>query len=82
MIISRLTIFYRSLRWKHPSRIDIVPYFPPEIWGLVIHHTSLLYHGPLDTSNELSFVEQLPLRLETYRVAMKLKTAIALVSKQ
>lgn len=48
----------------------------------MIHHASLLYYDPLDTSNELSFLEQHPLRLATYRAAMELKTAIALVSKQ
>lgn len=72
----------RTLRRKRPSKGLNLPYLPPEIWGLVIYHACLLYHDPLDTSNELSFLEQTPLRLATYRSATKLKTTIALVSKQ
>ncbi|KAH8077486.1 hypothetical protein BXZ70DRAFT_696804 [Cristinia sonorae] len=64
----------------HSFSLDI----PPEVWGLIIHQASLLYHDPLDTSNALSFVDHhcSELHLATYRKAMKLKTTIALVNKQ
>lgn len=72
------------LRRRQPPLRSLLPSIPAEIWGIVIHHACLLYHDPLDTSQDLSFFDQYPLshQLDTYRKAMKLKTTIALVSRQ
>ncbi|CAL1710578.1 unnamed protein product [Somion occarium] len=72
----------RAPRQKQSIKSLRLPDIPAEIWGIVIYHACLLYYDPLDTSNELSFLDESPLRLSTYRDSMKLKTTIALVSKQ
>ncbi|KAI0916684.1 hypothetical protein AcV5_003106 [Taiwanofungus camphoratus] len=59
-----------------------MPYVPPEVWGIVIQHACLLYHDPLDTSSQLSFLESPSTQLATYRATMRIKLALSLVSKQ
>ncbi|KAI0722550.1 hypothetical protein C8Q76DRAFT_365271 [Earliella scabrosa] len=59
-----------------------LPFVPPEVWGLIIQHACLFHHDPLDTSQELSFLESSSTQLATYRMCMSTKTNLSLVSKQ
>lgn len=77
-----MTQLDRVVWHKRRTKSANLPNFPPEVWGLVIRHANLLDYDPLDISKELSFADQFPLRLATYRSAMKIKTTIALVSRQ
>ncbi|KAI0090922.1 hypothetical protein BDY19DRAFT_874026, partial [Irpex rosettiformis] len=58
------------------------PYLPIELWGVVIKHACLAHRDPLDTTHELSFLEDSSSLLDTYRVAMRDKLACCLVSRQ
>lgn len=70
--------------YRQEKPLSLLDSVPVEIWALIIDHACLLYHDPLDTSGDLSFFDLHPpsFQLDTYRKAMKLKTTIALVSKQ
>ncbi|KAI0337264.1 hypothetical protein BDW22DRAFT_1383945 [Trametopsis cervina] len=57
-------------------------YLPIELWGVVIKHACLAYFDPLDTSHELSFLENESRSLDMYKVSMKDKLACSLVSRQ
>ncbi|KAI0737266.1 hypothetical protein BC629DRAFT_1248207, partial [Irpex lacteus] len=59
-----------------------VPYLPMELWGIVIKHACLTRHDPLDTTHELSFLEDSSSLLSTYQAAMMDKRACSLVSRQ
>ncbi|KAH9939350.1 uncharacterized protein BXZ73DRAFT_99553 [Epithele typhae] len=59
-----------------------LPYIPPEVWGLIIQHTCIFVHDPLDTSQELSFLESPSTQLATYRTSMATKRSLCHVSKQ
>lgn len=59
-----------------------IPYIPPEVWGLIIQHACLFHHDPLDTSQELSFLESASTQLATYRMCMDTKRSLSLVSRQ
>jgi len=58
------------------------PFIPPEVWGIVIHHACLSDHDPLDTLQQLSFLESASTQLATYRAAMHIKLVLCLVSRQ
>ena len=66
---------------REPPRPNI-PFIPPAVWGVIIHHAALAYHDPLDTSQELSFLEESSPLLTTYFAAQRDKRALALVSRQ
>lgn len=69
--------------YKQPSqRLQTARSLPIEVWGVVIKHACLAHHDPLDTTQELSFLEESSTSLEIYRNAMKDKFACSLVSKQ
>ncbi|KAI1795018.1 hypothetical protein LXA43DRAFT_61071 [Ganoderma leucocontextum] len=66
----------------HSSEPVRLPHIPPELWGLIIQHACLFHHDPLDTSQELSFLESPSNQLATYRACMATKTNLSLVSSQ
>ncbi|KAI0300072.1 hypothetical protein B0F90DRAFT_1810446 [Multifurca ochricompacta] len=55
---------------------------PPEIWHLIIREATFMAPDPLDTTNELSFLETTSLHLPAYCSAMRFKLALTLVSKR
>ncbi|EJF62186.1 hypothetical protein DICSQDRAFT_161078 [Dichomitus squalens LYAD-421 SS1] len=75
---------FRRPRAQQPSEPEIVrlPHIPPELWGLIIQHACLFHHDPLDTSQDLSFLESPSTQLATYRSCMATKRNLSLVSSQ
>ncbi|OCH87454.1 hypothetical protein OBBRIDRAFT_837384 [Obba rivulosa] len=59
-----------------------LPFLPPELWNLIIQQACLSLHDPLDTSQELSFIDATHNQLGTYRATMSIKTSLSLVSKK
>lgn len=59
-----------------------LPYIPPEIWGVIIQHACITGHDPLDTSQELSFLDTSRTPLSAHQALMAVKLNLSLVSKQ
>lgn len=76
------SLSHRKLTRRSSSQNFTLRYIPPEVWGVVIEHACLQHHDPLDTSHELSFLEESSTQLTTYRAAMRDKVTLSLVSKQ
>ncbi|KAI9438461.1 hypothetical protein F5148DRAFT_872494 [Russula earlei] len=55
---------------------------PPEIWHIVIREATFMTPDPLDTTNELSFLEATSLHLPAYHTSMRFKMALSLVCKR
>ncbi|KAI0266447.1 hypothetical protein BC834DRAFT_874598 [Gloeopeniophorella convolvens] len=55
---------------------------PTEIWHLVIREATFMTPDPLDTTNELSFLEATSLHLPAYYASMRFKVSLSLVSKR
>ncbi|KAH9838715.1 uncharacterized protein C8Q71DRAFT_543092 [Rhodofomes roseus] len=70
--------------FRYRSRQSLkLPYIPPELWGVIIQHACLFDYDPLDTSQELSFLESSSsTQLATHRAAMHVKLALSLVCKE
>ncbi|KZT25468.1 hypothetical protein NEOLEDRAFT_1178266 [Neolentinus lepideus HHB14362 ss-1] len=54
---------------------------PPEIWLLILREATIPTYDPLDTSQELSFLDSPALRQADYRTCMHIKRDISLVSR-
>jgi hypothetical protein len=67
---------------RTPAQISNTRYLPMELWGVIIKHACLAYFDPLDTTHELSFLEDSSSLLDTYRVAIKDKLTCCFVSRQ
>ncbi|KZT00414.1 uncharacterized protein LAESUDRAFT_739618 [Laetiporus sulphureus 93-53] len=57
-------------------------FIPSEIWAIIIKHACLSDHDPLDTSQELSFLESSHAQLATYRAVMRIKLALLMVCRE
>src|SRR5216684_3233639 len=78
-----------GFRNTHSSRVILVHHrahdyihLPPEIWHLIIREATFMTPDPLDTTNELSFLEATSLHLPAYRASMHFKIALSLVCKR
>ncbi|OBZ77858.1 hypothetical protein A0H81_01616 [Grifola frondosa] len=71
-----------NIKTRNTSEPFKLPYLPSELWGVIIQHACLLYHDPLDTSQELSFLDSSSAQLATYRASMTLKKNLSLVSHE
>ncbi|KAL6303286.1 hypothetical protein BKA93DRAFT_346419 [Sparassis latifolia] len=85
-IVRRVTLSLRGFTQKlHKKRIHTclqpasVPYIPPEVWGLIIHHACLLDYDPLVSISQLSFLDSAASHLACYRAVMRIKTTLSLV---
>ena len=75
--------FLHSRRQKPLNAEPVrLPHIPPELWGLIIQHACLFDHDPLDTSQDISFLESSSTQLATYRACMSTKRTLSLVSSQ
>ena len=74
----------RRTAFRYRSRPSLkLPHIPPELWAVIIQHACLFDYDPLDTSQELSFLESsTSTQLATYRAAMRVKLSLSLVSKE
>ncbi|KAI0320038.1 hypothetical protein OF83DRAFT_1162661 [Amylostereum chailletii] len=54
---------------------------PPEIWLIILREATLMTPDPLDTTDDLSFLESISLRHPAYQASMRNKTNLSLVSK-
>ncbi|EMD31022.1 hypothetical protein CERSUDRAFT_89514 [Gelatoporia subvermispora B] len=78
--------FKKDVSRSSPSR-DIsdapeLPFLPPELWDRIIQQACLSLHDPLDTSQELSFLDSTRDQPATYRATMSIKTSLSLVSSK
>jgi hypothetical protein len=79
----------KRIRNTHSSRVTLVHRrtynhirLPPEIWHMIIREATFMTPDPLDTTNELSFLEATSLHLPAYRASMRFKMALSLVCKR
>lgn len=79
----------KRFRNTHSSRVTLVHRraydhirLPPEIWHIIIREATFMTPDPLDTTNELSFLEATSLHLPAYRASMRFKMALSLVCKR
>ncbi|KAI0051572.1 hypothetical protein FA95DRAFT_1569860 [Auriscalpium vulgare] len=70
-----------KITFVNPRALDHTR-LPIEIWLLIIREATYLSPDPLDTGDDLSFLQTRSLRLTAYQASMQMKHSLSLVSKR